>query len=114
MSTALAALKSERLKGDESQGYYRDLAMARTEHETYRALLMEMEYRRKSGELVHRDEVERVVSRAFSALVQDLRALPDMVERRHGIKDGKLLAIIDQSVDQVLRTAHDSLAGLFT
>ena len=113
MSAGIAALKSERDDSRHARGYYQDLAVARTELETYKTLLLELEYRRKAGELVHRDVVERVVSRAFSALVQDLRALPDMIERRHGIKDGKLLGIIDQSVDQILQTAHNSLGKLF-
>lgn len=112
MTAAVSALRSERDDSLHARGYYQDLAVARTELETYRALLLELDYRRKAGELVHRDVVERIVSRAFAVLVQDLRALPDMIERRHGVTDGKLLGIIDVAVDKVLQTAHDSLGKL--
>ena len=40
----------------------------------------------KDGELIPRPEVERVVATAFAALQQDTLAIPDRLERQHGIR----------------------------
>lgn len=95
------------------QKHYRDLAAARADLAQYKARLAELDFRKRSSELVDRAEVERVVARAFAAISQDLRSLADVVERHHGITDGKVLSAIDDSVDAALHTAHDSLAKLF-
>lgn len=56
-------------------------------------------------ELVPRVEVEQAVAMAFSAITQDILAIPDLLERSHGVS-----ADVAEKVEQGLSAALDGLA----
>jgi len=57
-------------------------AKARAKHEAYKALLAELEYRRRAGELVERSVVAADAARLHAFIAQTLRSLPDALERK--------------------------------
>jgi phage terminase Nu1 subunit (DNA packaging protein) len=59
----------------------------------------------KDRELIPVAEVERVVATAFAALASDIRAIPDNLERRHGVAGD-----VAESVEEALNEAMDALA----
>lgn len=59
----------------------------------------------RDRELIECAEVERVVATAFAAIAADLRAIPDDLERRHGID-----AIVAEQVEAGIFAAMDGLA----
>lgn len=62
-----------------------DYAVARAKKESWLAKTVELDYRIKQGEFVSRDKVRGECAKAFSAVAQTLRSLPDALERREGI-----------------------------
>lgn len=70
------------------------------EGETKRLELVE-----RAKELIPAAEVEQAIATAFAAIVQDLRSLPDNLERRHGVDPSTA-----QRVEEALHQAMDSLA----
>lgn len=60
----------------------------------------------KAGELVPRAAMAQAVSTAFAAVTQDLLAIPDQLERLHGVP-----AEVAAKVDNVLCGAIESLRG---
>lgn len=61
------------------------LARAKAKHEAYRANLAELDFRKRSGELLERVDVETASARMHAFLSQSLRNLPDDLERRCGL-----------------------------
>lgn len=59
----------------------------------------------RDRELIPAAEVEQVIATAFAAIAQDLRAIPDNLERRHGIDPA-----VAEAVEAALFEAMDALA----
>lgn len=59
----------------------------------------------EAKELIPAADVEQTVATAFAAIAQDVRAIPDNLERRHGIAPD-----VAEAVEAVLFDALDSLA----
>lgn len=59
----------------------------------------------RDRELIPVAEVERTISVAFAAIAQDIRAIPDNLERRHGVSQD-----VAVSVESALYEALDALA----
>lgn len=73
-------------KSDGSSGDpYVLLAKAKAKHEIYRANIAELDFRKRSGELLERSDVEVASARLHSFLAQALRNMPDDLERRCGL-----------------------------
>ena len=73
-------------KSDGSSGDpYIILAKAKAKHEMFRAHLAELDFRKRSGQLLERSDVETASSRMHAFLSQSLRNLPDDLERRCGL-----------------------------
>lgn len=62
-------------------------------------------------ELIPAGEVETVVATAFSAIAQDMRSLPDYLERRHGI-EGELAESIEDQINSNLDGLAAKLSDL--
>lgn len=100
-------------KSDGSAGDpYFLLARAKAKHETYRAGLAEMEYKKRAGELIERSDVESVASRLHAFLAQSLRTLPDDLERRAGITADQA-EIVNQVIDSLTISIREMLNGDF-
>lgn len=65
----------------------------------------------RDGELVPRAEVEQVVATAFAALQQDVLAIPDRLERQHGIRPD-VAERVERGLHASLAAAADRLATL--
>jgi hypothetical protein len=59
----------------------------------------------RDKELIPAADVERVIATAFAAISSDIRAIPDNLERRHGIPGD-----VAESVEVLLHEAMDALA----
>lgn len=64
---------------------YALLAKSKAKREYYRANEAELDYRTKIGELCEVAEVQRVFATVIATMVQGLRNIPDMLERRVGL-----------------------------
>lgn len=60
----------------------------------------------KDRELIPAHDVERVIATAFAAISSDVRAIPDNLERKHGISGE-----VAEAVEAELHLAMDSLAS---
>jgi hypothetical protein len=56
-------------------------------------------------ELIPAADVEQVVATAFAAIAQDIRAIPDNLERRHGVSPE-----VAENVESALFDAMDAMA----
>jgi hypothetical protein len=68
-------------KGD----YYAVLAQAKAKREVFKANMAEVEFRLKTGELYERGEVLRVIRTAIAVFAEQMRSLPDKLERAVGL-----------------------------
>lgn len=62
-----------------------DYEVARARNESAKADLAELDFRRKSGEVVDRGAVRQASAHAWASAAQALRAVPDMLERKCGL-----------------------------
>lgn len=60
----------------------------------------------KDRELIPAQDVERVIATAFAAIASDVRAIPDNLERKHGISGE-----VAEAVESELHLAMDTLAS---
>jgi len=71
---------------DPSKGdYYAVLAQAKAKREVFKANMAEVEFRLKTGELYERGEVLRVIRTAIAVFAEQMRSLPDKLERSVGL-----------------------------
>ena len=64
---------------------YEKLARAKAKRESYRALMAEMEYRQKAGELIPVAVHERELAAVLKVVAVTIESLPDVLERDAGI-----------------------------
>lgn len=65
----------------------------------------------RDRELIPAADVERVVATAFAALSSDIRAIPDNLERRHGIA-GDVAEKVSAALDEAMQSTSERLAEL--
>lgn len=65
----------------------------------------------RDRELIPAADVERVVATAFAALSSDIRAIPDNLERRHGIA-GDVAEKVAAALDEAMQSTSERLAEL--
>lgn len=83
----------------------------RAVHERAKALAAERENEVATGALLHRDHVAAASATAMSTFVQHMRALPDNLERAHGLAP-EVVEAISKSVDDALSALADDLKEL--
>lgn len=88
-----------------------DYAVARAKKESWLAKTVELDYRIKQGEYVSRDKVRGECAKAFSAIAQSLRSLPDALERREGISP-QLAERIGMYIDDAMNTLCEDFKRL--
>jgi phage terminase Nu1 subunit (DNA packaging protein) len=86
----------------------KNLDKAKARHESVKADLAELEFRRVRGELVSRAMVKQASATALATLAQALRTIPDTLERKHNITP-ELAEMIGKEVDDAL----DAVADMF-
>jgi hypothetical protein len=64
---------------------YSTLAQAKAHREVFKAKITEVDYRVKAGELYERGEVLRVIRTAIAVFAEQMRSLPDKLERSAGL-----------------------------
>lgn len=65
----------------------------------------------RDRELLKATEVEEVLAVAFSALSQDLQAIPDNLERRHGVP-GEVAELVEGGIFEALDATADRLSSI--
>lgn len=82
-----------------------DAAAERARVDHHRANLLALEQAEAERRVIPAAEVEQAIATAFAAIAQDLRAIPDNLERRHGIAPA-----VAEAVEAALFEAMDGLA----
>lgn len=83
---------------------YKKYAEGRAKKEQYLGETTELEYRRKAGMLVPRDDVKRATATAYAHISQTLRGIPDTLERK--------LALPPEAIEAVGRLIDDAMDTL--
>lgn len=65
----------------------------------------------RDRELIPVAEVERVVATAFAAIASDIRAIPDNLERRHGIS-GDVAELVEEALNEAMDGIADRLSAV--
>lgn len=65
----------------------------------------------KDRELIPAPDVEQAVATAFAAIAQDLRAIPDNLERRHGM-DGATAQRVEEAIFEAMESLAERLGAL--
>ena len=65
----------------------------------------------KDRELIPAAEVETVVATAFAALASDIRAIPDNLERRHGVS-GEVAEQVEDALNEAMDAIADRLSRM--
>jgi len=73
------------IDGNDPSNPYTLLAHAKAKREVFRAQLSEIEYKQKTAELYERGEVLRVIRTAIAVFAEQMRSLPDKLERSVGL-----------------------------
>ena len=94
-----------RKKKTEDHDHYTRLAKARADHEEEKALIAEMERRKREGELIEASEVERSFTEAAARVKAKLLAVPGKVAPQLiGVADiGEADAIIKAAIYEALK-----------
>ncbi len=95
----------------ESGNPYVDLTVAKVIHERAKAEMAKLELKKRIGELMLASEVSRDVATAFAAIAQDLRAIPDRLERQMGLAPEVAEALSEQ-IDAALAALGARLRNL--
>lgn len=85
------------------------LAKAKAKHESYKAQLAELTYKREIGELMTRQHVEQTTATAYAAVAQSILALPDRLERHAGLTPAQA-EIAQQAIHEVLEDLAQRLS----
>ena len=80
---------------------------ARVDH--FRANILELQQAEAERRLIPAAEVEQTVATAFAAIAADLKAIPDNLERRHGIS-GTTAAEVEHAIFEAMDALADRLA----
>ena len=102
--------KSEKAISQTGSDPYLVLAQAKAKRETYRAHLSELEFRRETGELYRRDEALRAITTTIAVFTEQMRALPDKLEREAGIT-GAQAEIAERVIDAQLEALKDKIVS---
>lgn len=90
---------------------YTVLAKAKAKHEMYRAHLAELDFRKRSGELLEKHDVEVAATRMHAALAQFLRSLPDDLERKCALPPSAVEAL-ELAIDSATVELAERIAGV--
>ena len=101
-----------RLAGDQPSGDVDPEAMSPAERKAwYEGEARRRELAEKARELIPVAEVETAIATAWAAMAQGVRAIPDNLERRHGI-DPAVAERVEDALHQELDALADRLAQL--
>ena len=87
------------------------LAKAKAKRELYKANLTEVEFKLKTAELYERGEVLRTIRTAIAIFSEQIRSLPDKLERVAGLTPAQA-QIAEDEVNTQLENLRDKLAGI--
>ncbi|MDP1906614.1 MAG: hypothetical protein Q8M09_20640 [Pseudomonadota bacterium] len=90
---------------------YHQLAQERVRHEKAKADACELANRLRSGELLEAAEVGTALTRMHFALAQQIRAIPDLLERKFAL-NGEVCAEIEDAINAALEEAGEVLQKL--
>jgi len=99
-----------RPKGSQSGSMtpYEALARARAKREIYKAHMAEMEFQIARKDLYRRDDILRVITTTIAIFAEQIRSLPDKLEREGGLTP-KQAEIAEREVDNQLEEIRSKL-----
>lgn len=80
-----------------------EYSISRARKEAWTAKTVELDYRIKEGEYVKREAVREACATAFASIAQTLRSVPDLLERRDGVKP-EVCEQVSKTIDDALNT----------
>ena len=92
----------DQVKTHPSADPYIVLTKAKAKRETFRAALTELEYRHKAGDLCEVQEALRVISTAIAVFTEQVRSIPDHLERAAGLTPAQAAIAEDEINNQLL------------
>jgi hypothetical protein len=96
-------------KNDDGKDPYRTLAIAKAKREFFKAQMAEVDYGIKAGELYERGEVLRVIRTAIAVFAEQMRSLPDKLERSVGLTPSQA-ELAEDEVNNQLAELQNRLA----
>jgi hypothetical protein len=93
----------------DSSNQHAMLLRAKVKREFYKAQMAEVEYRLKTNELYERGEVLRVIRTAIAIFAEQMRSLPDKLERSVGLTPSQA-EMAETEVDNQLEELKGKLA----
>lgn len=85
-----------------------EYADARAAHEYWKAQLAEQEFKKRSGDLLDKAQVEQGIATLFATIAQTIRGWPDNVERTVGITPETAEAL-ERMADGLCLTLQDKV-----
>lgn len=89
----------------------KEFAAARAKNERLKADERELALRERMGDLLQKADVEQTVAAAFAAVTQDLLAIPDRLERLHGIP-ADVAARVEEGLCAALEALRERMSKL--
>lgn len=96
---------------DATEEHHIKYTKSRAENETFKAANSKLDYEIKIGKYVLRDDVRRAVSVAFATIAQNLRSMPDNLERRLGLAP-EVINSISIEIDEIMNNLASELEEL--
>ena len=93
---------------DATEEHHIKYTKSRAEHEDFKARSVKLEYEIKRGKYVLREEIQRASSVAFATVTQNLRSIPDGLERRLGLSP-EVTEQIAIAIDEIMSDLADEL-----
>lgn len=109
---ARAGGKSKAVR-DATEEHHIKYTKSRAEHEEFKARSVKLEYEIKRGKYVLREEVQRASAVAFATVTQNLRSIPDALERRLGLSP-EVTEQVAIAIDEIMSDLADDLEKMHT
>lgn len=96
---------------DATEEHHIQYTKSRAENEKFKASNARLDYEIKIGKYVLRDDVRRAVAVAFATVTQNLRSIPDNLERRLGLSP-EVIQQVSIEIDEVMENLAEELEAL--
>lgn len=96
---------------DATEEHHIQYTKSRAENETFKAANAKLDYEIKLGKYVLREDVRRAVAVAFATVTQNLRSIPDNLERRLGLSP-EVIQQVSIEIDEVMENLSEELHSL--
>lgn len=96
---------------DATEEHHIKYTKSRADHEAFKAANARLDYEVKIGKYVLREDVRTSLSVVFAAISQNLRSIPDNLERRIGLSP-EAISHVSIEIDEIMDNLADELESL--